>query len=78
MCLAVPARIIKLLEDGRAVVSIGNVHHEISLALVEGAKVDDYVLVHVGFALSRVDPKEAEKTLALFDEFYQSQERQQA
>jgi len=65
-----------LLEDDRAVVSIGNVNHEISLALVEGAGVGDYVLVHVGYALSRLDTEEAEKTLALFEEFFQSQNKE--
>jgi hydrogenase expression/formation protein HypC len=44
------------------------VRKEISLALVDGVAVGDYVIVHVGFALNRLDPEEAEKTLALFAE----------
>jgi len=69
MCLAIPARITHLLENDRAMVSVGGVSQEISLALVEACKVGDYVIVHVGYALSKLDPDEAAKTLALFDEY---------
>jgi hydrogenase expression/formation protein HypC len=51
-----------------ALVVLGGVSKEISVALVEGVQPGDYVIVHVGYALSRVDPEEAEKTLALFAE----------
>lgn len=68
MCLAIPARITKLLDDDRALADVGGVSREISLALVENVRVDDYVIVHVGYALSRLDPEEAEKTLLLFDQ----------
>lgn len=70
MCLAIPAKIISLLDDDRAIVNVGGVNHDISLSLVEGAQVGDYVIVHVGFALSKIDPDEAAKTLALFDEYH--------
>ena len=49
-----------------AVVDIGGVQKEISLALVDGISVGDYVIVHVGYALNRLDPEEAESTLQLF------------
>jgi len=65
MCLAVPARVVALLEDDRATVTLGGVTMPVSLALVEGVAVDDYVIVHVGYALTRLDRAEAEKTLAL-------------
>jgi hydrogenase expression/formation protein HypC len=68
MCLAIPARIVELLEGGAARVDLGGVKKEISLALVEGAGVGDYVIVHVGYALSLLDVGEAERTLALFAE----------
>ena len=68
MCLAVPARVIELLEEDRATVSLGGVKVVCSLALVEGVAVGDYVIVHVGYALSRLDPEEAERTLALLAE----------
>lgn len=51
-----------------ATVDIGGVRKEISLGLLEKVAVGDYVIVHVGYALSRVDEEEARKTLALFAE----------
>lgn len=68
MCLAIPARIVELLEGDNCRVDLGGVRKEISLALVDGACVGDYVIVHVGFALSLLDAEEAERTLALFAE----------
>jgi len=69
MCLAIPAVITKLLENDMAVATVSGVSHTISLALVEDVKEGDFVIVHVGYALSKLDPEEARKTLALFDEF---------
>lgn len=68
MCLAIPAQVVELLENDAAVVELGGVRKEISLALVDGVAVGDYVIVHVGYALNRLDPEEAEKTLKLFAE----------
>ncbi|OGT00084.1 MAG: hydrogenase assembly protein HupF [Gallionellales bacterium RIFCSPLOWO2_02_FULL_59_110] len=68
MCLAIPARVAELLENDNAVVEVGGVRKEISLMLVDGVAVDDYVIVHVGYAINRLDPEEAEKTLQLFAE----------
>ena len=68
MCLALPARIIELRENELGVVDLGGVRKEISLALVEEAQVGDYVIVHVGYALSKLDTGEAEATLRLFAE----------
>jgi hydrogenase expression/formation protein HypC len=68
MCLAIPARVAELLDNDGAVVELGGVRKEISLALVDGVEVGDYVIVHVGYALNRLDPDEAEKTLQLFAE----------
>lgn len=68
MCLAIPARVVELLENDCAVVELGGVRKEISLALVDGVEVGDYVIVHVGYALNRLDQEEAEKTLQLFAE----------
>ena len=66
MCLAVPARVIALdPATDMATVALGAVTKEISLALVENTEVGDYVLVHVGYALGRNSPEEAERTLAL-------------
>lgn len=68
MCLAIPACITEILEDGMARAQVGGVSQKISLSLVDDAKIGDYVIVHVGYALSKMDPEEAEKTLALFAE----------
>ncbi len=68
MCLAVPARIIDLRPDGLADVEVEGVIKEISLALVDGVGPGDYVIVHVGFALSKLDQDKAARTLKLFAE----------
>lgn len=68
MCLAIPARIAQILDNDAAIVDLGGVRKEVSLALVDGVEVGDYVIVHVGYALNRLDPEEAEKTLKLFAE----------
>jgi hydrogenase expression/formation protein HypC len=66
MCLAIPVRVIELLEGAMAIVDLDGIRKEVSLALVDGVQVGDYVIVHVGYALARLDPEEAERTLALF------------
>ena len=68
MCLAIPARVVALPETGTALIDVGGVRKRVSLALVEGVAIGDYVIVHVGYALTRLDPEEAERTLALFAE----------
>lgn len=68
MCLALPSLVTELLPDDQAKVELGGVTKTISLALVADVAVGDYVIVHVGYALTKVDPAEAEKTMALFAE----------
>ncbi|TVR81807.1 MAG: HypC/HybG/HupF family hydrogenase formation chaperone [Rhodospirillales bacterium] len=69
MCLAIPARIVAMSGEGMAQVEVGGIVKEVSLALVDDeVTIGDYVIVHVGFALSRLDPEEAEETLQLFAE----------
>jgi hydrogenase expression/formation protein HypC len=68
MCLAIPARVVEMLTGEKAVVDIGGVQKEVSLALLDDVGIGDYVIVHVGFALNKLDPEEAERTLALFSE----------
>ncbi|MCS7192518.1 MAG: HypC/HybG/HupF family hydrogenase formation chaperone [Armatimonadetes bacterium] len=66
MCLAVPALVVEILEENQtAKVEIGGVRRNISLALLDDVKVGDWVLVHVGFAIQKVDEGEAERTLEL-------------
>ena len=68
MCLAIPARVVGLLDADQAIVDLAGVRKQISLALVEGIQVGDYVIVHVGYALARLDPDEAQHTLNAFAE----------
>jgi hydrogenase expression/formation protein HypC len=69
MCLAIPARITAIdLTTETAKVALGAVTKEISLSLVEGASVGDYVLVHVGYALNKISEEEAQRTLELIAE----------
>ncbi|PNB45840.1 HypC/HybG/HupF family hydrogenase formation chaperone, partial [Pseudomonas sp. GW456-12-10-14-LB2] len=63
MCLAIPAEVTKLLPDEMATVSIDGVSKEISVALIEDLAVGDYVIIHVGYALTKIDPEEAKRTL---------------
>jgi hydrogenase expression/formation protein HypC len=69
MCLAIPARIEQLVGKDSAIVNLGGVKKEVSLALVEDVAVGDYVIVHAGYALQRLDEDEAERTLEVFAEF---------
>lgn len=68
MCLAVPARVVALRGPDRAEVELGGVRKEISTALVEAVREGEYLIVHVGFALGRIDEAEAARTLALMAE----------
>jgi hydrogenase expression/formation protein HypC len=59
MCLALPARVAALNGADQAVVELGGVRKEVSIALTPEAQVGDYVLVHVGFAISKIDEAQA-------------------
>ncbi|MCL2298054.1 MAG: HypC/HybG/HupF family hydrogenase formation chaperone [Proteobacteria bacterium] len=65
MCLAIPVRIMEKKDDETAIVELSGVRHHVSLALVDDVAVGDYVIVHVGYALSKLDPAEAEATLTM-------------
>lgn len=67
MCLSVPAQIISI-EGDKAEVRIGNVHYSTGLQMVEDVKVGDYVLLHAGFAIQKINEEEAELTLRIFEE----------
>lgn len=69
MCLAIPTQIIKLLDNQMALTLLSGVEKEISLALIQDdVKEGDFVIVHVGYALSKLDEEDAQKTLAYFAE----------
>ena len=65
MCLAIPVQIKEIIDENTAVAEISGLKKTISTALLEDVKVGDYVM-HVGYALQKIDPEEAQKTLALF------------
>ena len=68
MCLAIPARVVALPAPEIARIDLAGVPKEISLALVDDVQIGDYVIVHVGYALTKLDPEEAERTLRTFAE----------
>ena len=68
MCLAIPVQVSEILPDEMARVSLDGVVKIVSTALVEDLRVGDYVVLHVGYALSKIDPEEAERTLEMLAE----------
>jgi hydrogenase expression/formation protein HypC len=70
MCLAVPGQVVTIEDDQMrtAIVSFSGVTKSVSLAMVPEAKVGDYVIVHVGFAISRLDEEAARRTLETYAE----------
>jgi hydrogenase expression/formation protein HypC len=77
MCLAVPGKIIEAEErdgDRIAKVKFGGISREVFLNFVPEAQVGDYVLVHVGFAISRVSPEEAARTYELLRQIQEADE----
>ena len=69
MCLALPVEIMSVnAKDDTAVVSLNGIKKEISIALIEDAAEGDFVLLHVGYALNKISPEEAERTLAIMAE----------
>lgn len=67
MCLGVPARVVEV-QGTSATVEVGEARREISVLLLDRVSAGDWVILHAGFAIERLSPEEAEKTLALFRE----------
>ena len=78
MCLGIPAQIVELVdaEGGVAKAEISGVRREISVALCPEAKVGDWVLVHVGFALATMDEDQAQETLELLEQMGEAYEQE--
>ncbi len=69
MCLAIPSKVVEIRDNNLAVVDTMGVKREVSLELVsDEIKVGDYVLIHVGFVIQKLDEEEALKSLELFEE----------
>jgi hydrogenase expression/formation protein HypC len=67
MCLAIPSKIVKI-ENGLATIDVDGVRRKASLLLVEDAGVGDYVIVHAGFALHKIDEADAMESLRILKE----------
>ncbi len=69
MCLAIPGRIVDIVDEANrlAKVDVAGVQRTINVGLLDDAGVGDWVLIHVGFALSKVDEEEAEATVRLLE-----------
>ncbi len=67
MCLAVPVQLVEVNEE-MGVVDISGTRRDVDLRIVEDPQPGDYVLLHAGFAIQKIDPEEAEKTLRIWDE----------
>lgn len=72
MCLAIPGKIVEIVDDENRIVKVdvGGVRRNINVGMLDPheAQVGDYVLIHVGFAMSRIDEREAEETLRMLRE----------
>ncbi|MED7819387.1 MULTISPECIES: HypC/HybG/HupF family hydrogenase formation chaperone [unclassified Francisella] len=72
MCLAIPAEIVEIKPENQATVNVGGVKKEISLALLaDSVEIGDFVIIHVGFALSKLDKEMAQQTLKDLEEMLQ-------
>ena len=69
MCLGVPGKLVKIT-GAKGIVSFGGGKKEVDLSLVERPRVGDYVIVHAGFAIERIDRADARKTLRLLREIF--------
>ena len=79
MCLAIPSKIVKI-ENGVGTIDVDGVQRTASLLLVEDAAVGDYVIVHAGFALHKIDEADAMESLRILKEaaaFAEKQEREE-
>ncbi len=68
MCIAVPSKIIEIIDADTGIVDAGGVKKKISLTLLENPSIGEYVIVHAGFVIARIDIKEAEESLKLIRE----------
>lgn len=67
MCLSIPAKVIEI-KGNKAIVSLGGAETNAALHLLEDVKIGDYVLLHCGFAIQKIDEDEAQKTMDLLNE----------
>jgi hydrogenase expression/formation protein HypC len=70
MCLAIPGKIVEIVDEQNQIakVEVGGVRRNINIGMLDETRIGDYVLIHVGFAMSRIDEREAEETLRALKE----------
>ena len=70
MCLAIPGKIVEIVDEENQIakVEVGGVRRNINTGLLDDTRIGDYVLIHVGFAMSKIDEHEAEETLRVLQE----------
>jgi hydrogenase expression/formation protein HypC len=78
MCLAIPGRVVEIVDEQAllAKVDVSGVVRNVNIGLLDGVRPDDWVLIHVGFALSKVDEGEAQATLALLAQMGEAYEHE--
>ena len=78
MCLAIPGRVVEIVDEQAllAKVDVSGVVRTVNVGLLDGVRPDDWVLIHVGFALSKVDEEEAQATLALLAQMGEAYEQE--
>jgi hydrogenase expression/formation protein HypC len=78
MCLAIPAQIFKFVDDNLVVADFGRgVRREVSIALMgEKLNIGDWIIIHTGYAVSKMDPEDAKETLALWEEIWSQEEKE--
>jgi hydrogenase expression/formation protein HypC len=78
MCLAIPGRVVEIVDEQAllAKVDVSGVVRNVNVGLLEDVRPDDWVLIHVGFALSKVDEDEAQATLALLAQMGEAYEQE--
>jgi len=76
MCLAIPGKIVEITDEENRIakVEVGGVRRGVNIGMLDDVKVGDYVLVHVGFAMSKIDEKQAAETLQTLQELGAYQE----
>jgi hydrogenase expression/formation protein HypC len=67
MCLAIPMKVVEI-EGNKGIVEYTGIKREVGLELVEDVKIDDWVIIHTGFAISKLNEEEAQETLSLLKE----------
>lgn len=77
MCLAIPGKIVEIVDDVNRIakIDVGGVRRNVNTALLDDVKIGDYVLIHVGFAMSKIDEQEAEQTLRSLQEMGELQQQ---